>query len=177
MECGFLLLELFFLLRFPGPKERISMDKKIVLGWEVVPYLLLLVALFIVPREASIFDGISAASLKASSWTIILMIVVLASSMGLTFEGFMRFSRYRMSRDHQCLNMAVSLAGTLMPFCVLFMGPIATVLAYLIIAYSYFISPRDPETIKDRTFYQRKYFAYVVNAALLSLILILIKMV
>jgi len=149
-------------------------SKKIMIGWEAVPYLLLLVTLFIVPRDVSILRELSVASVTATSWTAIFVLVIFGSSIGLTFDGFMRFSRYRMSRDHRVLNMVLSFFGAFMPFFALLIGPLATILSYLILAYSYYISPRNPATVRERRFYQRKYFAYLVNAGLLSVMLTLI---
>ena len=153
---------------------KIDMDKKITIGWEAIPYILLIVALFLVPRDVSILKEINRETITATSWTVIFALVVFGSSVGLSFDGFMRISRYRMSRYHRFLNSAVSLAGALIPFAVIIVGPYATLMAYVIMAYSYYISPRDMATVMHRKFYQRKYFAYLVNAVLLGTLLILI---
>lgn len=134
-------------------------------------YVLLLIFLFSI---SAFFPMIKSVSPKLLVFLIISykwlsLIVVFGAAICLSFEGFTRWSRYKLSHNYRKLNFSLSLAGAIMPYFVLLLGNVAVILSYCIIGFSYL---RSPDCISDNAtkFYKAVYFPYFLNAGLLLIL-------
>lgn len=130
------------------------------------PGTLALAILFPVVMSAALFS--SEAGMAISG--ILLAIVLFGLAFGLSFESFVRYSQYGLSRDHPVLNQTVSLVAVILPFGVLFFGPYPVLLSLAFMAYSKYRSP-DSAAEKQLPVYKRKGTADVINFFLLLAIL------
>ncbi len=87
----------------------------------------------------------------------------------LTFDGFMRFSRYRLSQQNPILDMVVSNAFIVL--CFFGFSPLALFLK----SYSLRVSPDSAAAASDLPFYARSFFKPLVQGIiLLGAVLVLV---
>jgi multisubunit Na+/H+ antiporter MnhC subunit len=79
---------------------------------------------------------------------------------GLTFDGFTRFSRYRLSQKHPVLDKIISISFII--FCFVGFSPIALLME----SYSFLVSPDEPE-VQKRPIYNRPFIKPLLQAVIL----------
>jgi len=96
------------------------------------------------------------------SWVFILgfLLFHLHICFALTFDGFERFSRYRLSHKNPIWDKIISVG--FIALCFLGLSPVALLLK----SYSFGVSP-DSETINILPFYERPFFKPLVQAIVL----------
>lgn len=88
------------------------------------------------------------------AWFGFLQLISLYYAINLSFDSWARFSRYRVSQNFPKLDVALSIAGVILPFLYLLWDIPALIAACLLMAYSYYVSP-DPSEKEIKPYKQK----------------------
>jgi hypothetical protein len=131
-----------------GAAEKNPFNLPMILRPGVVVPFLLLVAYIALPEDLRIFAAVG------------LFLFHLHFCIGLTFDGFTRFSRYRLSQKHPVLDKIISISFII--FCFVGFSPIALLME----SYSFLVSPDEPE-VQKRPIYNRPFIKPLLQAVIL----------
>ena len=118
----------------------------------VIPFICLVAYIFL-PEEFRIFAAIG------------LLLSHLHFCIGLTFDGFVRFSRYRLSQRFPVLDKIISTAFIVLSF----MG--FSPITLLMESYSFLVSPDEPE-VQKRPLYDRPFIKPLLQSIILLVAMI-----
>lgn len=128
--------------------EKKSIELPVILKPGIIIPLVLLIMFIVVPEEFRIYAGIG------------LFLFHLHFCIGLTFDGFTRFSRYKLSQKHPILDKIVSTSFII--FCFMGFSPIALLME----SYSLLVSP-DEEDVQKRPLYNRPFIKPLIQSIIL----------